>query len=180
LHGADIVAGAARLVAAENPSIKFKMIGEGRTLQAARAAAAGAENLEFVGRMSLSALARAVEAADLCLGIFGSTEKAQRVVPHKIFQSMAMGKAVVTLRTPAVEEFFARDREIVFCDEPSAGALARIILDLAGDRARRERVARAGFARVRCDFTPEAVARRLVGIAAARFGMAFSPVNLVH
>jgi glycosyltransferase involved in cell wall biosynthesis len=93
---------------------------------------------------------------------------------------MGLGRAVVTARTPAVEEFFTDGENIVLCDEPSAETLARAVLGLSRDPDRRERIARAGLALVRRDFTPEAVARRLVRIAADRFGMAFSPSNLIN
>jgi len=180
LHGAEIVAEAARIVEVADPSIRFRFIGEGRTLAATQAAAGGASNVEFSGRLPMSDLAAAAAEADLCLGIFGRTEKARRVVPHKIFQAMGLGRAVVTARTPAVEEFFTDGENIVLCDEPSAETLARAVLGLSRDPDRRERIARAGLALVRRDFTPEAVARRLVRIAADRFGMAFSPSNLIN
>jgi len=180
LHGAEVIVEAARLVENRDHSIRFRMIGEGRTFAATRAAAAGASNLEFSGRLPIQELARAVAEADLCLGIFGRTEKARRVVPHKIFQAMGMGKAVVTMRAPAVEEFFTQGENIAFCDEPLAETLAQAVLRLSRDRGLRDRIARAGQDLIRRDFTPEAVARRLVGIAAARFGMAFSPSNLIN
>jgi glycosyltransferase involved in cell wall biosynthesis len=179
LHGAEIVAGAARLLQDSDPPIRIRLIGEGRTLAATKRATAGATNVTFTGRLPLAALARAVEAADICLGIFGPTEKARRVVPHKIYQAMGLGRPVVTLRTPAVEEFFAHDENIVFVEEPTPDALARTVLSLAQDAEHRERIGRAGYALVRRDFTPEAVALRLVGIARERFGMAFSSNNLV-
>lgn len=180
LHGAEIAAAAARLVEAADPSIRFRFIGEGRTLAATRSAAGGAANVSFTGRLSLTALAAAVAEADICLGIFGRTEKARRVVPHKIYQAMGLGRPVVTARTPAVEEFFADGENIVFCAEPSAEAVASAVLGLARDPARRERIARAGYELVRRDFTPEAVARRLVRISADRFGLAFSPSHLLN
>lgn len=180
LHGAERIAEAARLVEKADHSIRFRMIGEGRTFAATRAAAAGASNIEFSGRLPMQELARAVAEADLCLGIFGRTEKARRIVPHKIFQAMGIGRAVVTRRVPAVEEFFTDGENIVLCDEPLAETLAHAVLSLSRDPGLRDRIARAGQALVRRDFTPEAVARRLVGIAAARFGMAFSPANLIN
>jgi glycosyltransferase involved in cell wall biosynthesis len=173
LHGTEIVAGAARLLQDSDPPIRFRLIGEGRTLASTRRAASEATNVMFTGRLPIAALARAVEAADICLGIFGGTEKARRVVPHKIYQAMGLGRPVVTLRTPAVEEFFTPGENIVFCAEPTAESLARSVLILAQDAARRERIGRAGYALVRRDFTPEAVARRLVGIVRERFGAAF-------
>jgi len=175
LHGTEVVVEAARLVAASDPSIRFRFIGEGRTFPQVRAAAAYLANVEFSGRLPLRELPRAVAAADLCLGIFGRTEKARRVVPHKIYQAMGMGRAVVTARTPAVEEFFVHGENIILCDEPYAESLARAVLDLARGAALRDRIARSGLDLVRREFTPEAVARRLAKIVADRFGIAMPP-----
>jgi len=102
LHGADVIIEAARILADEDSSIRFLMIGSGQTLAKVRAAASGLQNIHFAGWLYPMDLPTAIEEADICLGIFGRTEKARRVVPHKIFQSMGMGKAVITARTPAV------------------------------------------------------------------------------
>jgi glycosyltransferase involved in cell wall biosynthesis len=177
LHGADVVVEAARLVAAADPSIRFRFIGEGRTFPEVRAAAAaaGLTNVEFSGRLPLRELPAAIASSDLCLGIFGRTEKARRVVPHKIYQAMGMGRTVVTARTPAIEEFFTSGKNIILCDEPYAESLARAVLDLARDAALRDRLARSGLDLVRREFTPEAVARRLAKIVTDRFGIARPP-----
>jgi glycosyltransferase involved in cell wall biosynthesis len=170
LHGAEVIVQAARTVAASDPSVRFTLVGDGRTLASVRAAATGLANITFVGRMPESDLRNRLAAADLALGVFGRTEKARRVVPNKIFQSMGAGKAVITARTPAVEELFRDDVNIRLCGEPLAETLASAVLELKRDPDLRGRLARAGLARVQADFTSAALGRRLVEIAAARFG----------
>jgi len=172
LHGTDVIVDAARIVAARDPGVRFTLAGTGRTLDAARRAAAGLPNVVFAGWRPFSALPASIAAADVCLGIFGRTEKARRVVPHKLVQAMGMGRAVVTARTPAAGEFFTHRENVVFCDEPLAGSLAAAVLELKADAGLRERVARAGCALVRARFSPEATARRLMEIVEERFGPA--------
>jgi len=171
LHGAEVIVEAARLVASRDDGIRFLLLGDGQTLPAAKAAAAsaGLGNIEFLGRKRYRELPSIIGEADVCLGIFGRTEKARRVVPHKIYQSMAMGQAVVTARTPAVEEFFADGENIVLCGEPMAETAAEAVLALKGDPSRRERIARAGRELVRREFSPEAIASRLVDILRRNF-----------
>jgi len=167
LHGAEIVIEAARLVWETDKSIRFLLIGSGRTFPAVqkRAADCGLENVRFVSWLDQAALARRVAAeADLCLGIFGRTEKAGRVVPHKIFQSIALGKPVVTARTPAVEEYFSHGENIFLCRRDDPRSLAEAILRLKSDSRLREGIARRGHELAWEKFHPAAVGARLIDV----------------
>lgn len=168
LHGADVVVRAAKLVADEDRSIRFRIIGSGQTFPAVRAEAdrLGLRNVEFEGWTPAGRLPARIAEADLCLGIFGSTAKAVRVVPHKIYQSLAMRKPLITLRTPAVLEFFVHREHLFLCDAPEPGPLAEAILELRKDNALRSRIADGGYALVKERFSPEAVGRLLLAIVA--------------
>ncbi|MBN2408114.1 MAG: glycosyltransferase [Candidatus Aminicenantes bacterium] len=164
LHGVDAVIEAARKVRGMDKGVRFKFIGSGQTFDHIRALASdyGLDNVAFDGWLSQTELAaRVAEAADVCLGIFGRTEKAGRVVPHKIYQAMALGKAVITSRTPAVEEFFSHGKNIFLCDEEYAGRLAEAVLELKEDPGLRETLARAGQDLVWEKYRPEAVGSEL-------------------
>ena len=175
LHGAEVIAEAARIVAAADPSVRFTFVGGGRTLAKTKETAAGLPNIVFVDRMPGPDLRARIAAADLCLGIFGRTEKASRVVPNKIFQSMGMGKPVITARTPAAEEFFRDGAEIRLCGEPLAESLAAAVLEMRRDPALRGRIAAAGLALVREKYSSAAIGRRLLDIVERRFGSGAAP-----
>jgi glycosyltransferase involved in cell wall biosynthesis len=172
LHGVEVIVEAARLVARVDPSVRFRIIGSGQTLPAVREAAeaSGLRTVEFLGWRPASAIPEAIAAADLCLGIFGRTEKARRVVPHKIFQSMGMGRVVITARTPAVEEIFVHGRTIWLCDEPLAASLAGAVLEMRRNPALKEKLSQGGFDLMQERYTSRAVAGRLVEIVRRRFG----------
>jgi glycosyltransferase involved in cell wall biosynthesis len=172
LHGADAVVRAAAVVAKKDPSVFFRFIGEGQTYPAARAEAErlGLRNVEFVGRLPAAELPARVAEADLCLGIFGTTAKAGRVVPHKVFQSLAMRKPLLTLRTPAVEEFFAHGEHLYLCDSADPGVVAGAILKLKKDATLRRKIADGGYALVRMRYTPEAIGRLILEIVVPEGG----------
>ena len=58
-----------------------------------------------------------ISRASLCIGIFGSTDKAERVIPFKIYQYLRAGRPILTLNTPALRRL---EREFLNqCDGPS-------------------------------------------------------------
>jgi glycosyltransferase involved in cell wall biosynthesis len=171
LHGADVIVEAAAAVARHDSSIQFKLVGSGQTFPRVKSLAesAGLRNVLFEGWMSQELLAEEISAAAVTLGIFGRTEKAKRVVPHKIFQSMGMGKPVITCRTPAAEEFFVHKKHIYYCDAPDPELLARAILELKEDQGLRQEIAQGGAALVRERHSPRAIGRMLSDILRAAF-----------
>ena len=96
LHGFETVARAAALLADDRRV--FRLVGDGQRRAAAEALAAelGLTNIEFVAPVPEAELPAEIAAASICLGVFGTSDKAARVVPNKVFQCAAAGRAVVT------------------------------------------------------------------------------------
>jgi glycosyltransferase involved in cell wall biosynthesis len=171
LHGVDCILEAAHIISSKEPSIQFRLIGSGQTLLLAKDLATkfGSSNVIFEGWLPLSELPQKISSSDICLGIFGRTEKAKRVVPHKIFQSMGMRKPVITSQTPAVEEFFSHRENIFLVQESRADLLAQAILELKSDKDLREGIAERGYRLVSQKFSPEAIGRNLLSILEKNF-----------
>jgi len=171
LHGVEVMIQAADIISKKDRSIRFRFMGSGQTLPKVKAEACelGLDNVLFEGWTNLSKLVQKIDSADICLGIFGKTEKAKRVIPHKVYQSMGMKKAVITTKTSAVEEFFSHRKDIFLCPEPRPELLAEAILELKGDKILREEIAERGYQHVRENFTPQAIGRRLVEIMEKHF-----------
>jgi glycosyltransferase involved in cell wall biosynthesis len=163
LHGVEAMIQAAKSVSAKEPSIQFRFIGSGQTLPRAQALATELKcnNVYFEDWMPQEKLTEKIASADLCLGIFGKTEKSKRVVPHKIFQALAMKVPVITARTPAVEEYFSHRENIFLCSEPFSDSLTQAILELKEDEALRKKIAENGHDLVQKNYAPAATGRSL-------------------
>ncbi len=106
-------------------------------------------------------LGAAVGRASVCLGVFGESDKAARVVPNKVWQAMAAARPVVTADTPAVREVLRDGESALLVPPGDADALAAALARLAADPALRERLGAAGRAVYLERGTPRAAAARL-------------------
>jgi hypothetical protein len=166
LHGGDTVAHAAALLADDGRRLRF--VGDGQERPAAEALLRelGVQNVEFVDPVPERELAGEIARASICLGVFGTSDKASRVVPNKVFQCAAAGRAVVTAATPAVETAFGDT--VVTVPAGDASALAAAIRGLHG--AARIAAAERAHAAFVNRFSDAALARDLDGILAALTG----------
>jgi glycosyltransferase involved in cell wall biosynthesis len=150
LHGLPAVVDAAtELEARHGPRFcTFTLIGSGMMLPRVErdVAARGLRSVRLLPRTPYEDALLRVAAADLSLGVFGTSPKSARVVPHKVFQSMALGIPVITRRSPAIAEFFRDEEHLVLVPPGDGPALARAIEALAGDPGRRERIGAQGRA----------------------------------
>lgn len=97
LHGVSaILAAAIKLSGCQN--ILFRIVGTGQTATEIEGVVKkGLANLEWIRTWQTpAALANMIREADICLGIFGSGGKAQRVCPFKLYTYAACGKAIIT------------------------------------------------------------------------------------
>ncbi|HKQ20334.1 MAG TPA: glycosyltransferase [Candidatus Eisenbacteria bacterium] len=175
LHGmAVIVQAAARLEARHGPDFaRFTLAGHGMHayLVDRDIAAFGLRSVRRLPRIPYGDALSVMAKADVALGIFGVSEKAGRVVPHKVYQSLALGVPTVTRRSAAIAEFFRDGRdgrdgrkveELVTIPAGDAPALARALEELAVDPARRARIGAAGRAAALVHGTPDRIGEALV------------------
>jgi len=81
--------------------VNWVFLGDGPLLDKCRKITAGLTNVAFENRLPYLELPSRIRRADILLGIFGDTPKTRRVIPNKVFQSMACGRPVITAATPA-------------------------------------------------------------------------------
>jgi glycosyltransferase involved in cell wall biosynthesis len=156
LHGMPYILDAANQLR-DDPDIVFKIVGGGQTFAASKAYAErlGLQNLELIPWLEPEQLRQAMHEAHVCLGIFGDTPKARRVVPNKVYQCLAAGAAVVTGRSPASEELLVDREHALLCEMASGKAIADAILDLKRSPALRQRLGENGARLFRENYTPQ-------------------------
>jgi glycosyltransferase involved in cell wall biosynthesis len=137
LHGLETILSAAALV----PEIPFVVVGEGQLAPRLRDRPA---NVEHVPWIAYEALPDAYRRAGCALGIFGTGEKAARVIPNKVFQALACARPVVTADTPGARELLTDGADALLVPPGDAEALAGAIGRIAADDGLAARLARAG------------------------------------
>lgn len=163
LHGIEYIVEAAAILQARGEDIDIELIGAGQTFNAMKSLAKdkALSNVKFKGRVALEALPSLIAEADLCLGIFGHTPKASRVVPNKVYEALAMRMPVITGDTPAIREFFEHGRHLFLVPMADPKALAEGILELKGDRVLRSRLAEGGYEVFRENFAPRQIGQKV-------------------
>lgn len=117
--------------------------------------------VDLLGIMPLDELPAHLATAAVCLGVFGDSDKAGRVVPHKLYECLAMGRPVVTREGPGVRSLF-EEGEVVTVPPSDPLALANAIRSLIEDAELREQVGAAGLAAYRQRFQERPLAGLLV------------------
>ncbi len=132
LQGPEVIAAAARLV----PEVEWRLIGDGPLKRQCQALCQSLTNVTFTPWIPYEQLPSHIGQADILLGVFGSSQKAIRVIPNKVYQSLACGRMVVTRISEAYPKELltspATETGLQFISSGSAEALAAAVRALAG------------------------------------------------
>lgn len=155
LHGTEYIVEAARMT--EGEGIQWDFLGWGAYKAATEAKAAGISNIRFLDKVPYVDVPKVICAHDVVLGVFGTTEKASRVIGNKVYECMACAR-------PTVNEFCtgyppeAKDcRAITFVPPGDAKAIVDAVRAYRDDWANRD----AYFAAAR-DFFERHLSMRVI------------------
>ena len=131
LQAPQIIVKAAR--AYRGPRAIWTMLGDGPLRVECQRLAQGISNMRFEPRIAYAELPARIHRAHLLLGVFGSGDKAGRVIPNKVYQALACGRPVVTRRSGAYPVWAEAETGGLSTVQPmDPGALAGKVALLAG------------------------------------------------
>ncbi|MEK7758856.1 MAG: glycosyltransferase [Pseudomonadota bacterium] len=161
LQGAEVIVDAAR--AYRGPALRWVLLGNGPLLETCKQNAQGLTNVVFENWLPYAQLPARIRHADILLGVFGTTPKAQRVIPNKVFQALACGKPLVTCRAPAYPAGLMEggNSGITWVPAGDSAALAARVAELAHHPERFATLGRAARSSYEKFFSADAIRRQL-------------------
>lgn len=106
LQAPEIIIEAARLYS--GPPVQWTLLGSGPLLETCQKQAEGLSNVRFAPWLEYKKLPDRIHQAEILLGVFGTSAKAERVIPNKVFQALAAGRPVITRESSAYPEALRR------------------------------------------------------------------------
>jgi glycosyltransferase involved in cell wall biosynthesis len=167
LHGLETVVDAAKILS-EDSKIEFKICGDGQTKDEVKGRIKdhGINNIELLGIVSKEDLLLHIKTSDVCLGIFGNTQKAQKVVTNKVFQILASQKPLITMESPASNEAHLVDKVNCLLVPPSnPEKLAEAILFLKDNPMISKQISKSGFETYKNHLSMDQVGKKMMGLS---------------
>lgn len=163
LHGIEYIVRAAKLLE-DHADIRFELRGYGQTYNSivALISALGLKNISLNPVwVTYEELPNHIARADVCLGNFGATDKAKRVITAKSVDTIAMKKPLITGDSPAAREIFKDKDNCFLVPMANAKALADAILTLKNDDGLRRKIAQNGYNLYKEKLTPQVIGKEL-------------------
>jgi glycosyltransferase involved in cell wall biosynthesis len=132
LQGTEVIVRAADLLQKSDSGIRWILLGKGQESPRIDRMIIdlGITTITRIEWAEYEQLSGYIDEASVCLGIFGTTDKARRVIPNKIYQIIMAGKPVITADTPAIRELVKNENSFIRLISPGdPKALASAVLD---------------------------------------------------
>jgi glycosyltransferase involved in cell wall biosynthesis len=153
LHGLETILAAARAA----PELRFRVVGSGQLEPLVHDRPA---NVGWLSWVDYERLPGELRRAGCALGIFGTSDKARRVIPNKAFQALACGTPLVTADTPAARELLTDGESALLVPPGDPAALAGALERLAGEPELRTTLSAGGLAAYRDHASEEVLGAR--------------------
>src|SRR3990172_8863333 len=147
--------------------VVFTLVGTGQLLPEMKGLVSSLElkNVSFVDKfITEEKLAGFISNADICLGIFGKSNKALRVIPCKVYNCLDLGKPLITARTLATDGVLTHNENVYFCNPVDPESLAEALLTLRNSQSLRNKIAQNGMDYSIRNFSADAIGRKVAQI----------------
>lgn len=149
----------------DRPDIKFRFIGFGQLQDEVdrRLTAYQLTNVEWLrDRYPIGDLRQLMQTCHVSLGQLADHPRLERTIPHKAFESLALGLPYLTARTGGILELLT-ENETCYCFTPGdAEDLARTILAIKNNPDQRSRIAQQGYELYQRELHSDHLARELL------------------
>ncbi len=161
LQNPQIIIEAAHLC--RNLPLRWKLVGAGPLLKECKQRAAGLKNIEFIPWVPYEKLPAIIHSADIVLGIFGTSAKAKRVIPNKVYQALACGKPLITMASPAFPPDFTQKRNlgIEWVDAGNGKQIAEAVIKLTSSPQILEEMGNSAYQTYKRYFSEADIEKRL-------------------
>lgn len=164
LQGVKYIIEAASILS--NEKIVFNIIGKGQNYEKLKKQASDLQicNINFIDPVPYDKLKEYMSKAHICLGIFGETDKAARVIPNKVYDALASKMPIITSDTLAIKELLKDREDVLFCRRSDPKDLADKILLLKNDDLLRNRIAENGYSLFLNELRPVLIGKKLLSV----------------
>jgi glycosyltransferase involved in cell wall biosynthesis len=164
IHGVNTIIDAANILK-NNKDVSFTMIGYGVDYDSnyKRAQELGLKNITFYPDIREGKHLKLVQCADIFLGFLQKHPSVERIIPNKVYQGLALGRAVVTAESKVIRGVFTDRKNIYLCKPDNPKALVKAILHLKNNPKLRSEIAKNGYELYTQAFTPKVVGKKFSG-----------------
>jgi glycosyltransferase involved in cell wall biosynthesis len=145
-HGVLYIVEAAGYLKGE-ANIIIKLIGNGPDLEKAKRLVDQNQltNVRFIEWMEKQELVKQYSQADICLGAFGTTPQSMMTVQNKIYETLAIGKPLISGDSPAIRQVCTHMENIYLCERANPKSIADAIITLWNKPSLRDKIAQNGY-----------------------------------
>ena len=164
LHGIETIVTAAAMLEKHN-DILFKICGDGQTKPQIEKMIQknNIVNVQLLGLVSKETLLENLKNCDICLGIFGNTAKAHKILTNKIHQTLSSKKPLITMESPAaIESHLKSGINSILVPPSNPERLAEAILFMKNNPEKCQQIATAGHQTYLDHLSMSEVGKRLV------------------
>lgn len=161
-HGVRHLVEAANILK-NNKKIRFLMVGDGNTYAKdfALAQKYGLKNMIFYKGMTEVDAFETLSTGDVFIGFLEKHPVVEKVVPNKVYQGLALGKAVLTADSPAIRGVLEDGKEVILCQAANPESIAQSILELYKNPKLTIKISEKGHLKFKQKFTPKKVGEQL-------------------